>query len=594
VGQALKIKPIELGLACLVLLGVIFFSTADWSWAHPGFNHYDEEAAIARVQLGREGMALPLVAFRGCLGTLAMAAGAACLGPRLSSLHAVVLLGFVLECLLLGLLASRIFSGRAGVWAVVVNGVCAFTLLRARVLLSYAFLPMEWLLLLLLLPHALRRTTALLWGLAASALLLDYEAWALGLPVLGAAFWMQHRAKGLAPWALGGLALGSALILALSWDMLAGHVALRLAMNVSNEPAELGASAWKALKSFWSGGDYLSFVAAKGQPAFPAWALPLLVAGLVPAWRRWKSGLAWIAVGFLPLLLASGSAAEPQRALLAWAPLCLIAGAGAESLIAWRPRLAPFALGALCLYGAAAEGRAYLKSIHAQYVTTYGESANLIAAVRELKRSEAGPRRFITELNYKSGAPIRFLLSDLKQAPDSGQVVAFVPWEYGPGMKGDWGRRDRIASQVSQGYSPPVLLYPLASKIRRLDAIEAELRPLWSKAYLDGNVAVRSAALAYLDAHPQADAWVRTACWESFLDSSMIMRQVPRQRVAQAMKEVLLSATFYEWMARVSLYEDKDPLMPLAYASAALKLDPSRENSRDLFRQAQQRAKQAP
>ena len=197
-----------------------------------------------------------------------------------------------------------------------------------------------------------------------------------------------------------------------------------------------------SLKSFWLGGHYLYFLAADGQPAFPAWALPLLLLGLGFAWKRWRAGLAWIALGFLPFLLARDSAAEPQRAMLAWPALCLFAGAGADQLRAWRPRLASLFLAALCLAGAGVEGRSYLESIHAHYALTYGDSANLLAMARELKATEHGPRRFITELNHKSGAPIRFLFSSLKQSPQSSEVVAVLPWEYRAlAVKPDWGPR---------------------------------------------------------------------------------------------------------------------------------------------------------
>ena len=71
----------------------------------------------------------------------------------------------------------------------------------------------------------------------------------------------------------------------------------------------------------------------------------------------------------------------------------------------------------------------------------------------------------------------------------------------------------------------------------------------------------------------------------------MIQRSIDRKRVSQAMQEPLCSATFYEWMAAVSLIQDSDPRQPLRYAAAALKLDPGRANAQALFRQAQQRGK---
>ena len=178
----------EIALACAALLGAALFSVCDWSLWHPGFNDYDEEIEVIRMQLFREGYALPWVAFRGCLGRLAMALSCSSLGPSLSSMHLPVVLAFILECGLLAAPRPRGFF-RSGLRGLGRDRQLPLRLqpdARAQSPDFTPFLPLEWLAMVLLLPRASKNWAAFAWGLAASALLLDYEAWTLwGLVFFG-------------------------------------------------------------------------------------------------------------------------------------------------------------------------------------------------------------------------------------------------------------------------------------------------------------------------------------------------------------------------------------------------------------------------
>src|SRR6185369_2713897 len=143
-----------------------------------------------------EGLALPLSFAKGCLQRMVLAFSAS---GFTWGLYVPGFLAFAAECLLLGLLGRRLFSSRAGLWAVTACSLSAFTFLRLRSLLSYSIFPCELLLMMYLTLKVRSFWPTLMVGFASAVMLLDYEAWIFGLAALGLAFLFQSADEGPAP-----------------------------------------------------------------------------------------------------------------------------------------------------------------------------------------------------------------------------------------------------------------------------------------------------------------------------------------------------------------------------------------------------------
>jgi hypothetical protein len=235
-------------------------------------------------------------------------------------------------------------GGRAAAWTLLASALSAFTLLRLRSLLSYTFLPLELLLLLWLLPRMRGRWASAAWGCLAGLGLLDYEAWALALPVLCMAWRAEKPSqRPQAVGALTGFFLIAAAVAASSWGLLASYLKVRHTQSLG-AGAGLGYLILSNLRGFWFGAKGLGYSGASFWPAFAPWAWGLLAQGAVEAWkRRLRWLLGWVLIGFIPLL-SQNSFAEPQRMIVAWLALCLLTGLGAASLFQLRPILLKLAL----------------------------------------------------------------------------------------------------------------------------------------------------------------------------------------------------------------------------------------------------------
>lgn len=237
-------------------------------------------------------------------------------------------------------LGRRLGGGEAAAFTLALAYCAPFSFLQARTTFSYVLAPA----LVLGLVWALRRP----WGALASAALglaavlawMDYEAWILVVPALVGAWYAgpgAPRVRGF--WVLAGAVAGCLVLGCLERPYLAQWV-LERGSTVSGGGRGLLAN----LKGFFFGGG--SSMGLGPLAAFPWEAWPGLLAGLLvaPSWL-------WIwALGGLLGLAIGGPFMEPNRAVLAWPALLLIAGMGYAYLRRrLLPRLGPVWLGIIVL-----------------------------------------------------------------------------------------------------------------------------------------------------------------------------------------------------------------------------------------------------
>ena len=570
----------------MAVLLVALAGTLDWSAWHTGLNNYDESAELALLQLAREGHPLILSALRSCLHRLLLFASARAFGFQLGSLHLVTLLSFLFENILLANFTRKKLGSRAASWALIANSVAAFTLVRQHSLLAYGVVPAEVLFFWLWLELLQRPAAGFIWAFAATLLLFDYEAWLLGVPLLGAFYFRAQRGWVMRRAALMGTLAGFGLLAALSWGDLHDYLALRLAVSGPMPGSTVIGSFFAGLHSYWVGDFQFSFLGASGHPVFPPWALPMLVAGAWAALSRWRSGLAWVALGFIPLL-SRISSAEPQRAILAWPGLCVLAGLGAVAL---REKMhgvsGRLLLAGLLLFGCVDEAAAFWNSRQTYDLATYGQWRQWISAARACDAWPGFPK-VLTELGPEGGAARRFLLKPSRLEGDNAHVLALISPDYLPAAS---RLKLRIhAVSVSAAIPPAYVAEADGAAARRLGAIDAEIKPLMAAAESLGSLKRRQAFLDWLDQNPRADPWARSVAWDSVIYTSIQLQDLPFERVQQALAEPLQSAYVYEAVAGVLM--DASPRQSLVLAQKALQIEPGRDSALKLKAEAMHRLK---
>src|SRR6185369_10453591 len=209
---------------------------------------------------------------------------------------------------------------------------------------------------------------------------------------------------------LAGLALGLGMLLWLSWADLASYAAVRQSQNLPHTSSEALQQGLAGLKGFWMGAPTLAYTGIKNNPAFPIWAWFVLLPGIFSLARERRWVLGWAALGLLALL-SKNSSMEPQRAIAAWPALCLLAGAGAQSILRGRLWLLPV-LALLASLGAVHETRAYAKAMSESYAQVYGPSASVLDMGRKYgTKGPGGQVQILTEFDNESSAAWRYLLS---------------------------------------------------------------------------------------------------------------------------------------------------------------------------------------
>jgi hypothetical protein len=541
--------PAELLLAAPLCLLALAFAWADIRLVHPGAAWPDELKTLAMLQEWREGLAgLPFSFFKGSLqrAAVAMAPG---------HLHGPVFAAFLAESAALYVLGRRIFGERAAAWALAVNAASAFTLLRLRSLLSYSIAPAELLLLLALLPYCRRnKMTALAWGAAGGLMVLDYEAWGLGIFILAFAAlnWFPVAAAHASPNGNGraetaghapplqtpliflGILLALGFVAWISKNEFADYLTQRL------RGAGSGGFGLGLRELAFGGASAHTSMGVANWPFFPFWLWPALLGGAAAAWRAGRWVLGWAALGLLPALYLN-SGTEPQRLIMAWPALCLLAGLGLERFASRRRRALPL-LALAFSAGALFEARACLRSMDAGYEFSYGHSSQLLALGPELRAS-----RLLTELDNEGAGASRLLLAEGGFRPVPGApVAALVPWDYAWGLEKQ-GRLEIFRSRP--GAVPLCVFWPGPKALARLEAVDAELGALHRSLPRFRPAAARAAAVRHLMENPGADIWVRSACWELVLGNSFLLGEFPAAALRSMEKEPLQSAAGLLWAA---------------------------------------------
>lgn len=356
---------------------------------------WDEVEMHSLLQGAREGLSLPLGLGQDTLGLRALAALLWLPGFRPGWLHALPLLGILLEGTLLWRLTRRLGGDEAAACAAVaLHFGSRLTWMRGATTLGYSLAPLWALSAWTLSLDAKGRSGGLVAGAVSGLLLGEYEACLAALPGLAWVCWRRRKEDG-AGWAFAaglGLSLG-ALALLLPDGYFAHYAQVR-----GHSLAAQGLPWWREL-----GQNLATFFLGAGKPlqdggqgaAFAFLGSLLALNGL-----RRLPGEAWLFLAGGLLLLAAPAPAqtEAHRAAVAWGPLCAAAGLGLPRA-GRQPRALIFAaLAALVLWDA----QRFSAQREALAPQRYEYSWRLERAARRL-RGEA----VASELNFRSMGAFR-------------------------------------------------------------------------------------------------------------------------------------------------------------------------------------------
>jgi hypothetical protein len=372
------------GCCLLGLVGALLL--ADVLHWRPGYSVGDETLQMRLLLLAHEGGPLHIRLLQGSLQRLVMQAWLGLVPFRLNVLHWPGLAAFALELLLLFRLAKRWADSRVAWGALIFVLASATTWIRARSLLSFHWVPFF----LLLVAHAMlavrSRPRAILTGLAASLLLLDYEAGVLALPFVAWACAEREPAlRRQLPWLLLGFVLGAAALAVWQWPVLRAYGATRAAVNAGAfKPGLFGA--WlKNLSGLFFGAHPLAYVGVDAWPALAPWAwVPLALGAVVVVRERHWGLLAWpLAIIAITQLSLAPWGLSPHRLSAAWPALAIWAGLGLLRLLEQLDRKAWIVLLLLPL-GFLGELHAWARHMGANGPAFYGRASRLQEACDEL------------------------------------------------------------------------------------------------------------------------------------------------------------------------------------------------------------------
>ncbi len=541
-----------------------------------GWASVDEEAVLSWVQSIREGLWPPLRLGQGYLHQLTLALGCGTFGWTALGARVTAFFIFLAECAALSALTKRWAGERPAVWAVLVNCLAAFSLTRGASLLSFSMTPLELCLLLLALPRATKHSGwALVWGALVALFAVDYEGALLAVPGLGVAFALARPKARVVLAGGAGLVLGAGLLV---WGS-APYFADTLAVRRSQSLPPNAIQAWRffvahAQQYFMGGGRGLVYLGSPQHPAWPPWALAGLLLGLPLTWIK-GSRAVWLLL-LLPFvaLLAHSPAIEPNRVVVAWPMLCLVAGVGLAALVGWlkarRPRL-QFLILPLVLAGAVSEARAYLRGLEEHWPRFYHESASLERARIYLDSLNPRPQ-VLSSMRPGGGELGRFALGT---PADQGQnlVLVLLPWQLS-------AQRDPKEGQWFDFYSvnaeaPVTLLLPAPESAKLWIAREARLNAWWRQL----RALPPSQALAKLRAIDMAleDPWSRSALWDQRLRLARYLGQENVVELSQAATQSPAPAD--AWMRLAQGFAGIDPSKALAAVSNATRADPRRRDA---------------
>jgi len=557
------------------------FALFDASWWHAGIEAWDQIAVLGHAQEANEGLSLPWRFGGGRLYLEALRHTLAAFGPDQLGLRLPNLLLYALECLLLWVLGCRLGGSVAGLGAVAVNAIAAFTWMRMRCLLGFVALPAE-LLLAVWLASGPGRWRGLALGALLALGLYDYEAWVVAIPAVALWWWAQPKEHRPSAW----LAL-TAFAVILPWVLLgtrssaANFAWVRLGPNLQRGPWLIFSQGYQELWRHVSGLGREDLLLER-LPAVAIFSLPLLGLGLLAAWREQRRLLLWLALGLAPLAAAS-DVAEAQRAVVAWPALCLLGGLG----LAWLHRLYPsrretLGLAAMLAVGIATEAGAYwmMQDRVETLARSYWRRSSLGAEVLQ-QRAAQGPIQVLDGLNWRGMPEWRALAPS---APGASEVWAVIPPDYAPPvLPKAWGQWTELQDPQSNGRLLLLRLDPEQVKLFawRSQSLNAFRR---SAPRFDGP-GLMAAAQEALNGPLGRDPWTRRALVDARLHVALEAHSPPSVFLPALLTEKQLSVS-QACIAAVAL-QDSDPARALQLAKQALALDPSRESTRALLTRLQ-------
>jgi hypothetical protein len=530
----------------------------------PGWGLGDESYVIRRFVSVAGGGPVPWHWAQGSLSQALLMLWLGLSGDSLGALHAPSFVLLCLEALLLWRLAARWISKEAAAWALLADFLCADTWMRDRSFLSHAWLPVELLALAWASGAVRGRGSALLWGLAASALVMDYDGGLVALPVLGlACLAMEREFRGRWPWVLGAFLAGLLALASRQMGALRAYVGLRAAVNLGTDRGILLASWLRNLWQLLAGGEPVPYLGVDHWPAMAAWCLPLLALGAWEARRKGRrSLLLWAAFAVLLTQADRAPWGLPiQRLAAAWPALCLLAGLGGASLRARLPRVPALAWILCLLLGTGLEANAFYRHMAFHGRQVFGNSALLAQAARDSREAQAQGASISTALMETRSSTLRFLV-----APSTGGAPltwVFLPPEFHAAAAALGETR---VYRDTPNDLPVLVLLARGAQAQRFLRVEASLRPLLDRGASNPDLT------AWPDAPAPTDAWAYDAVldrrfrslWQGApLDQDLMRALVARPPVTAGPLDLL---------GRYLL--TRDPASALKALDRALALDP--------------------
>jgi len=162
-----------------------------------------------------------------------------------------------------------------------------------------------------------------------------------------------------------------------------------------------------------------------------------------------------------------------------------------------------------------------------------------LAAKLLQQRSSPGGVRLLSHLSLFSGAELRYLAGDLHPGLHS-PLVASIADDAMPAFNdasGVW-----TLCQPYPGVAPERLLRPSPALAARLSADDQALQAFEGGLTLFDKRRNQALIFAWLDSHPQAGAWQRTALWTQAMDDASLSGDIPQSRLEALLGEKLDSA----------------------------------------------------
>ena len=564
-------------LAASSALALVSLDVLRW---HPGFAMGDESDVLSFLQRYNEGMPWRWMILNGSLHKSLLAACMRLWPGNLWVSSLPNLAALAGEAVLLFMVGRSLAGPRAAFFAVLLGLVSAFTLLRARVALSYGLFPVEWLGLVWLRGKVGRPRSALLWGALLGLCLFDYEGWLasaalLLLLPLGSTVDRRQRA-----WELAGCAV--LLLALLSWGPWVEYLVRRRSASLGY--AAFGAPGARALAEILLGGSPLPYLAPSGTGVCAPWLLLLALLGFGTWGRRGWPWLAVLALGLaLPLMGGAPYGLPAHRFIVAWPAVALGAGMGADRLLTlWPTKSGAWALGLLLAAGLGQQTLAWRRSQDAMDGRYRAPMRDMKRAADAARAETGGGRALVTELHPVKGALFRFLVGRPVPLPDAAakQVLALVPSDYAPALRGNKGRGEvRQTFQEQAGGSASLVLVLDGADAAEVLRTEREIRPLLASRQ-QGTPENAQAAKAWLAGNPQAGPWARTIALDSASMAAWYNLRFSFEDYAALMHERLVSARPLLLVAPT--VAERDPVAALQLLRRAEGIDPANARVRQL------------